>query len=490
MPLTKVTLSMVEAGLACIEDFGASVSASAADNKIAIDAALAYASVNKVNLTAVTIGVFNVTGTITIPANVTFIGRKDGAKPTLKWGVGASPSNLSTRAAIILGGVNSAVLGWNINMETDGDFRRTISAGGFDNQTASHNVITLALTAIPSNLDHSAIFSSAFSVFYNANFSYNEITGTANAGLNGILMAYAVNACVTNNYIHDLVRGPDPGSQASGRFYWGIYCSTKSYGIDIANNNINNLTNMSGIRVSNAGEGVQFDFGRRVSNNYINTVTYVGLSLDALKGATAVNNIVISAGLLATIIASQGVSFVSGTLSNMVEASPIISANKPIMQVESSTDTQVSGVTFDVAGDAVVCFYTDSSGVSISDITATVNAPVGVIQTGSATTDISISNVVAAQPTATTTGSRIFIGKDRTIITGCRIACSATGQIGIRVAGTRNIVNGNVITGGTNGIWLTSTSSNSLAVNNNVSGSSSTAILDSGASNTLANNIT
>jgi len=481
---------MIEAGVACIEDFGASTSATAAANKTAIDAALAYASSNNVNLTAITIGTFQVNGTISIPANVRFIGRQNGAKPTLKWSSGTAPSDLTTRAAIVLAGDNSAIVGWNIDMDTNGDFRRTVSMGGFDNQVCEHNVVTLALTGVDAAQTHYTLFCSANTVFYGASISYNEITGAANSGLDGIQMSYSVDANVIGNYVHDVTRGPDPGSLAADRFYWGIYCSQKCYGLTISNNTVRD-TNTSGIRVSNATDGVVNDYGRRVSNNYIDTVTWVGLSLDELNGAAATGNIIDTASYPVGIIGCTSLSFVGGSVSNMVATVPLVSSNKPLIDIiSSSVGTQVTGVAFNVGGDALTCMYVDSSNTSLTGLTTTAASPITVVQTSSTATDIAMSDIVAIAPTSTTGGSRILVAKDSTVVTGCRIACSATGQIGIRVNGTRNIVNGNRVTGGTNGIWLTSTSSNSLAVNNNVSGSSSTAILDDGTTNTLANNLT
>jgi hypothetical protein len=490
MSLTQVTLSMLNSGIACIEDFGASTSASAAANKTAIDAALTYAASNNLTLTTVSTGTFEVNGTISVPANVRFIGRENGQKPTLKWGAGTAPSNLTNRAAVTLAGANSAIVGWNIDMSTNGDFRRTISMGGFDNQVCQYNKIILALTGVNASVTHFTIFCSAASLFYNANISYNEITGTGNSGLDGIQMSFSVNASILNNYIHDITRGPDPGAAGGDRFYWGIYCSQKCYGLNVSGNIVRD-TNTSGIRISNATDGVANDYGRRVSNNYIDTVIWVGLSLDELNGAVASGNIINTTGYPVGIIGCNSLTYTGGSISEMVDTSPLVSANKPMMDIiTSSVGTVISGVTFDVANDALICIYVDSSNTSIVGITSTSESPVTVIQTSSTATDISIKGVVAVSPTLTTSNSRILIAKDSTIVEGCRIACSATGQIGIRVNGTRNIINGNRVTGGTNGIWLTSTSSNTLAVNNNVSGSSSTAILDSGTTNTLANNLT
>ncbi len=490
MPLTKVTLSMIKGGVACIEDFGASTSATASDNKAAIDRAISFASANNLTLTAISVGVFQVNGTIRIPANMQFVGRTSGAKPTLQWGTGATPSDLVTNAAIVLAGNRSALVGWNINMLTNGDFRRTVSMGGFNEQVCEHNVITLMLSGVSATASHFTIFCAASNLFYGVSICYNEITGTANSGLDGLQMSSSVDASVIGNYVHDITRGPDPGPLSGDRFYWGLYCSQKCYGLILSNNTVRN-TNTSGIRVSNAADGVANDYGRRIINNYVNTVTWVGMSLDALNGAVAVGNIIETTSYPLGIIGTNSLTYTGGSISNVVATSPLVSANKPMIDIiSSSVGTQVSGVAFDVAGDAAIGIYADSPNISVVGITATAASPVTVVQTSSTSTDITISDVVAPAPTATTANARILVANDNTIVTACRIACSATGQFGIRVNGDRNIVNGNRVTGGTNGILLSSTSTNTLATNNNVSDSSSTAILNSGTSNTLANNIT
>lgn len=490
MALTKVTLSMIEIGLACIEDFGAAVGNSAMDNTTAIGAALVYAASENKVLTTRSIGTFAVTGTITIPAGVQFIGRTAGTKPTLSWTGSAGPTNLTTNSAIVLAGDKSALIGWNIDLATQGDFRRTVSMGGFNDQVCENNVITLALTNVNASQSHFTIFCAANSLFYRASICYNDISGTVNSGFDGLQMSFSVDARVVGNYVHDVTRGPNPGPLAGDRFYWGLYASQKCYGLYMAENTVKN-TNTSGIRVSNAADGVANDYGRRISNNYVNTVTWVGISLDSLNGAAADNNIIKTTGYPVGIIDCNSLAYVGGSISNMVATSPLVSANKPLMDIiSSSKGTQVSGVAFDVGGDALTCVYVDSSGTSLIGLTATAASPVTIVQTSSTAVDIAVANVVAPAPTSTTSASRILVAKDDTVVTGCRIACSATGQIGIRVNGTRNIINGNRVTGGTNGIWLTSTSSNSLAANNNVSGSSSTAVLDAGTTNTLANNVT
>lgn len=488
MALTKVTLSMIEIGLACIEDFGAAVGNSAMDNTTAIGAALVYAASENKVLTTRSIGTFAVTGTITIPAGVQFIGRTAGTKPTLSWTGSAGPTNLTTNSAIVLAGDKSALIGWNIDLATQGDFRRTVSMGGFNDQVCENNVITLALTNVNASQSHFTIFCAANSLFYRASICYNDISGTVNSGFDGLQMSFSVDARVVGNYVHDVTRGPNPGPLAGDRFYWGLYASQKCYGLYMAENTVKN-TNTSGIRVSNATDGVANDYGRRVINNTVRNVTWIGLSIDELNGAFVSGNSVVTSGYPAAIINCQNTRWLGGYLSDVVTTSPAVSANMPMLDViNGSTNIDISDVNFGTATNALVCIYSDCSTIRINNIVTNVSSPVAILLSTGAS--VFIDGIVAVAPTATSAGNRISLtGADCTVI-GSRIASSATGQIGVRSSGDRCTVSSCRVTGGTNGIWLTSTSTNSLVVGNIVNGSSSTAILNDGTANVLSANIT
>jgi len=487
MSLTKVTWSMTETGVSCIEDFGASPSASASENAIAIAAALTAVAASKNILTTRSIGVFEVTGTFIIPAGVQFVGRTYGDKPTLRWSGATAPTNLPTMSAFVLAGNQSALVGWNVNMETSGDFRRTVSMGGFNNQVCTNNKITLNLTGVSLAASHFTIFCAANSLFYNTKINDNEITGSVNAVVDGVQMSLSVNAQVMRNYFHDISTGVLTNV---ARFNWGIYCSQRCYGALVSGNTIEN-TNLSGIRVANIVDGVANDYGRRVTDNHIKNVTWVGLSLDELNGAVASGNIIDTTGYPVGILECESLVFSDTTIKNFVTPVTPISATLAMVEITTpSKNITMSNLSFDDANDALYCIFADCDGVNISNIAVSGTAPHAIIQTTSTTNNVTISNVNASESPIGSTGSRIFLGNDGTTVNNCRIICTVgASQQAIRVTGDRNIVSNNRVGGGNITIWLTSTSTNSIANGNIVSGASGTPILDDGTGNSVVNNI-
>lgn len=462
-------------GPALADWFGFSTAASASSNATALAAAMAVSA----QVSTAGLGEFAVTGTIDVPAGCQLLGRENGPRPVLKWGTGAAPSDTLKRSAVTLGGDNAELIGWELSLANAGDFRRTVSMGGFDDQVCRRNKITLALTGVDGSDVHYTIFCAGDALFDRNEVCDNDISGTINRPGDGLQMSFNRNGKVLRNRVHDF------SPSGATKFYWALYISQKCYGTEVADNEVEDVTT-GGIHVANAVDGAANDYGRRINNNHVKNVLFVGVSLDYLNLPEAKGNIVATADLPVSVLHCIGGTWEGGNVYDMVDPGVPISANKPLINVDTSPDFHINGTALGEAGDAGFGIFSNSARTKVSNLIAIAGAPVNLIRLDGA--DSSVSNPSIASPTATDGGARIRLQGDNGSCVGGRVQCSTAGQIGVRAAGDRCVVEAVRASGGTNCIWLDGTSSNCTARNNVVDGSTSSTIANAGTNNIIENN--
>jgi hypothetical protein len=461
-------------GALLIEWFGASTSASAATNRTSLVAALALAAVLNENVTCGIVGTYSVDGSFDVAADVALIGRQHGERPQLSWGSGTAPTNTGTRHAINLVGERSSLVGWEINLSTAGDFRRIVDSGGGNEQIIDKNKITLALTGVSDTggiADCYAIRSTDNSITcYLCHITHNEITGSCNVILDGINCSKFQDGEVAHNYIHDIV------SPGSNRFNWAIYLADECYGTSVNDNIITNVE-LGGIHLNNQTSGAAADSGRVCSFNKIIGCEFIGISLNTLTACQAIGNYVKTCDLAIVLNDAINCMVMGGYVSDVVISSDPASANTPLINVSSaSVGCTIDGVHVDDGGAALHGIYSEGVSVIIRGINGSSGSPVELIYSNG--DDSIIANCTLPAPTDTTTGDRIRADGDNSIVSANRVGLSGS-QIGIRTAGNDCLVNGNRITGGNYGVWVSAGSNTELSSNDST-GFATAAVLDNG----------
>ena len=460
---------MVVDGPVPIERLGGGTSKSAAANVAAIAAAMAFAR----EVTAASVGVYEVDGTLVIRNGATLVGRRSGQRPTLQFPSTAEPSNTTSRAAIALDDSKTSLVGWEIEV-LGGDYRRTIDMGGGDSQVCTRNKITVSTLDVASDT-HFAIFCADDAPYYRCEISENEVTGTCNRPLEGIQVGNMRDGDIVQNYIHDIA------GTGADKFIWGIYCSNKCYGTRVNSNRVENV-NTGGIHIANHTDGVTNDFGRQCSFNSVRNVLFIGISLDNTNGTVAVGNDISGADLPVGIVGSVSAEWSGGVVKTMINPGSPISVNMPLINVGSAVDTKIRGVTFGAGGDALHGVYSDSARTVIAGCSVLAAAPKSAIRLNGVSSIAHGNNIALSTDTAP--ADRIDLGANDCVAVG-NIVTSGSAQRGVRARGDRCLISGNRIAGGSNNIWLDSSSTSCETTGNLLSGATSAAFANNGTGNLM-----
>lgn len=411
-------------------------------------------------------GTYSVSTTLFVSAGTTLRAVGPGAAVLNFSGTPDAAAN----SAIRLAGAGAAVEGLEINV-TGGAYRKTIEVKG--SRCAIRNNKINVTSPDVGGLSHYIILAGvdAANPVEHVTIEGNDITASGLLVSDAIQAIYCPGIKVVGNYVHDI------SSVGSDYHNWGIYISQQSNGSLVALNRLESLTNLGGIHVNDdPGEGgTGVNYGARVLGNSIESVTFVGISVDYCVGALVHGNFVRDTGMGIKIIDGRANRVIGNHVEYQHTLASALSAAYPYVETDSTAagvvianntfgpkgtagaigvnvygpDVQVIGNRFqtDGCGQAIYVASTVLQGIiSQNLIPAPTAATTTVIRTDSE--NILIDGNFVGFPAAT---SGIRVAASNCQVSNNRVTGAGNNAIHVS-AGTSSVVRGNILTSAANGI--------------------------------------
>ena len=250
---------------------------------------------------------------------------------------------------------------------------------------------------------------------------------------------------------------------------YGIYITGGSVNTSILNNTIKNVTNGSGIFISNSA-----DNETRIVSNVIHTVVSTS--------ATDYAGIESRGGSVKTIVTSNTIHTLSASSTGqlwgikLIAPDSVIQGNIIHTMVHTGTNN-VSGI--DISAERITADDNAISGITVNNGASAGGANgIFIPADESSVVNNAITDITITAGSGTARGIWVFTGKDGSCVQGNRI--NTVDDIGVDVDGSYNTITGSTIDGVVTGINIGASATGTIVDLNGVQNASGNAFLDAG----------